>query len=104
MPTNTVKVDRTTKWGNPFKAGGDFPGMPGYKIKNRKHAFSVYLGFAPQQKNLVEAARKELKGKNLACWCPKDNPYEDICHAAILLKIANDWPLHGLMGDGKEKA
>ena len=27
----------------------------------------------------------ELRGKNLACWCPLDAP----CHADVLLKIAN---------------
>jgi hypothetical protein len=30
-------------------------------------------------------ARRDLKGKNLACWCPLDQP----CHADILLRIAN---------------
>lgn len=34
---------------------------------------------------LKEDARKELKGKNLACFCPLDEP----CHADVLLKIAN---------------
>lgn len=39
---------------------------------------------------LVAAARAELKGKNLACWCPAPEPYEhDCCHASVLLKIAN---------------
>lgn len=27
----------------------------------------------------------ELRGKNLACWCPLDRP----CHADILLELAN---------------
>jgi hypothetical protein len=27
----------------------------------------------------------ELRGKNLACWCPLDQP----CHADVLLEIAN---------------
>jgi hypothetical protein len=29
--------------------------------------------------------RRELKGKNLACWCPLDGP----CHADVLLRVAN---------------
>lgn len=29
--------------------------------------------------------RMLLRGKNLACWCPLDEP----CHADILLRIAN---------------
>lgn len=33
----------------------------------------------------TEAIRYELRGKNLACWCPLDAD----CHADILLDIAN---------------
>lgn len=29
--------------------------------------------------------RRELAGKNLACWCPLDQP----CHADVLLELAN---------------
>ena len=28
---------------------------------------------------------RELRGKDLACWCPLDKP----CHADVLLEIAN---------------
>jgi hypothetical protein len=31
--------------------------------------------------------REHLKGKNLACWCPLNS----LCHADILLCIANGW-------------
>ena len=27
----------------------------------------------------------DLRGKNLACWCPLDAP----CHADVLLRLAN---------------
>ena len=90
MPPNTVKVDRTTKWGNPFvvgKSGGAF--SP--KVQNRRHAWQLYGSIAGDNAKLVADARAELKGKNLACWCPlPTEPYEpDCCHAAVLLKIAN---------------
>lgn len=88
MPPNTVKVDRTTKWGNPFVVGE--PGGPfTKKVKDRRHAYLLYKSLASDEKKLVAAAREELRGKNLACWCPKDDPYEDCCHAAVLLEIAN---------------
>ena len=85
-----VKVDRTTKWGNPFvvgKPGGAYSAM----VVDRRHAYLLFLGAAPFNETLVKAARAELRGKNLACWCPFDgnNPFEDVCHAAVLLKIAN---------------
>lgn len=88
MPPNTVKVDRTTPWGNPFivgKPGGAYTA----KVVDRRHAYLLFKSIAAANEKLVEAARRELRGKNLACWCPKGNPYEDCCHAAVLLEIAN---------------
>jgi hypothetical protein len=32
---------------------------------------------------MVKKHRHELKGKNLACWCPLDAP----CHADALLNL-----------------
>jgi hypothetical protein len=86
MPDNTVKVDRTTEWGNPFKVSTTFMGI---RVADQRHAFVLYRSFAAQQPKLVEKARAELRGKNLACWCKQDDPYEDACHAAVLLQIAN---------------
>ena len=33
----------------------------------------------------VQDARHELRGRELACWCPLDQP----CHADVLLEVAN---------------
>lgn len=33
----------------------------------------------------VDDAKRELRGKDLACWCPLDHP----CHADVLLEVAN---------------
>lgn len=38
----------------------------------------------PHRKKLI-AALPKLRGKNLACWCPLDQP----CHADVLLELAN---------------
>lgn len=38
-------------------------------------------GLAPSHAEIKSA----LRGKNLACWCPLDQP----CHADVLLEIAN---------------
>lgn len=32
----------------------------------------------------MASAKRELRGKNLACWCPLGKP----CHADVLLEIA----------------
>ena len=86
IPENTVKVDRTTKWGNPYLGGQDGD-------ENRSHLvelFRLYLEGQPEGRQLAQDARKELRGRNLACWCPLPTPGErDVCHAAVLLEIAN---------------
>lgn len=88
MPDNTVKVDRTTKWGNPFVVGKP-GGMYTAKVMDRRHAYLLFKSVAVDNEKLIADARAELRGKNLACWCPKTDPYEDCCHAAVLLEIAN---------------
>ena len=89
MPPNTVKVDRSTPWGNPFivgKAGGVYTA----KVLDRRHAWQIFKSVAFDNEKLVAAAKEKLRGKNLACWCPLPEAYEhDECHAAVLLEIAN---------------
>ena len=86
MPENAVYVGRGTKWGNPFKIGARNP--YGTITKDQRHAFMLYVGFAPLNETLIAAARAELRGKNLACWCP-ETPGERTCHADVLLELAN---------------
>ena len=92
MPPNTVKVDRATKWGNPFVPGKPAPFGPtkGATVADKRHAFVLYRSLAPLNAKLIAEARAELAGKNLACWCVRDDPYEDACHAAVLLELANE--------------
>lgn len=90
MPENTVYVGRPTKWGNPFvvgKPGGAYTA----KVMNQRHAWQLFRSVALDNERLIEAARAELRGKNLACFCPlPTQPYEpDCCHAAVLLELAN---------------
>jgi hypothetical protein len=85
MPPNTVKVDRTTKWGNPFIPGKPSAYSGGRKVQDKRHAFVLFRAVAPDNEALVKAAREELRGKNLACWC---GPHDD-CHADVLLELAN---------------
>jgi hypothetical protein len=92
MPADAVKVDRTTKWGNPFtiadvRESGVFGSMTmlrGICVSKFRAALSHNLPFS------IEDAQRELRGKDLCCWCPLPEPGEpDICHAAVLLEIAN---------------
>ena len=99
MPPNTVKVDRSTKWGNPFVPGK--PYTAGRIVQDKRHAFVLYRAVAPDNAALVKAAREELRGKNLACWCPIDGYAPDgCCHADVLLEIANAPIADGARGEG----
>lgn len=51
------------------------------------HAASVarYRAYLDATPELKAAARDELRGKDLVCWCAPDLP----CHADVLLAVAN---------------
>lgn len=107
MPPNTVKVDRTTKWGNPFVAkewiprddwrfevmeqyarimhpGLTFTGLSRVRVGNRAEALALFDFSLSQSIELLHVV-PELRGKNLACWCKPGEP----CHADVLMEIAN---------------
>ncbi|TIO63051.1 MAG: DUF4326 domain-containing protein [Mesorhizobium sp.] len=87
MPENTVSVARPTKWGNPYRVGA-IDARTG-EIMDADTAVERFLAKVLRQGREAEI-RRELRGKNLACWCKPGEP----CHADVLLKIAND-PSHG---------
>lgn len=91
MPENTVKVDRTTKWGNPFIPGKPSAMAGGRLVEDKRHAYVLYRATAPDNEALVKAAQAELRGKNLACWCPvlPYSEHDGCCHADVLLQLAN---------------
>lgn len=113
MPEDTVKVDRATKWGNPWRTwrdpyakggarwmvsrGGEHyqVGEPNTRYAAAALAVQLYredlLRAGSHHHRLVDpvATRtdvmKALRGKHLACWCKLGTP----CHADVLLEIAN---------------
>ncbi|MBX3502838.1 MAG: DUF4326 domain-containing protein [Alphaproteobacteria bacterium] len=107
MPPNTVVVDRSSGFGNPFsitKGTSTHMGVttetwcigtwsgPGMWFRDtpaeaRELAVSAYRAWInhPAQSNLRDKARLALAGKNLACWCKPG----DACHADVLLELAN---------------
>lgn len=74
-PENTVIVTRPYKWGNPYKVG---------EHGTNEECVELFIKHFIE-KGLLEKAIKELRGKNLACWC---HPWET-CHADYLLKVVN---------------
>lgn len=93
MPANTVKVDRSTRWGNPDRA--EVIGATLAVEMFRRRLAPGGFGLGPIQAILTaKDVRRELRGKNLACWCALGAP----CHADVLLEIANAGmaPLEGV--------
>lgn len=74
MPENTVYVGRPTCYGNPFVVGD--------KGMTAEDCVNLYEVIAKKYSSTI---KKDLQGKNLACWCQLDKP----CHADVLLEIAN---------------
>lgn len=106
MPPNTVYVGRPTKFGNPWTPVGywnaGYSGDHSVAVQACVENFrawmtrtrSAWSGDVPTGpiKELGSPMIyheppdvSELRGKNLACWCPLDQP----CHADVLLEIAN---------------
>lgn len=92
MPEGAVNVTRPADWCNQFRVGSSVR-MNGFNGPNvyvdRELAVDLFrawvrgMGFEAQ-------IREELAGKNLVCWCALPAPGEpDLCHAAVLLAIAN---------------
>jgi hypothetical protein len=75
MPEGAVYVGRPTRFGNPF----------GVDEHGRGRAIELYRAHLANRPDLIEAARTELRGRDLACWCPSGAA----CHADVLLEIAN---------------
>jgi hypothetical protein len=101
MPSNTVKVDRATKWGNPWRVVqmGKFLDTGGIAWAGR-HDHEVNYPMLRTERDASQRAVTEfrcfveggrwhdlapLRGKNLACWCKAGSP----CHADVLLELAN---------------
>jgi hypothetical protein len=95
MPKNTVKVDRSTKWGNPFIVGKQ--GNAAYclhlygMLLRGYHCLSAGMACSRRQETAAKALLSQapryaaLRGKNLACWCKVGEP----CHGDLLLLVAN---------------
>ena len=90
MPENTVKVDRTTRWGNPFSVGDRVQSDPSQPVAvcfSQAEAVQAFRDLITADVMAAFRAKifTELRGKNLACWCKPGDP----CHADVLLELAN---------------
>jgi len=83
-----VYVGRPGPWGNPFTVA-EF-GTAAVAVARFEQHLRVRRNPFPGWTDLIEypaddEIRRALAGRDLACWCPLDQP----CHADVLLKLAN---------------
>ena len=85
MPANTVYVGRPTIWGNRYTVNGFYLAVyAGTPLTQAKQSCVDWFE-SKASDEFKDLCKVELRGKNLACWCPLDQP----CHADVLLSIAN---------------
>lgn len=93
---DAVIVARGHEWGNPYPVGAEMmtckygvSDLPPIVI-TRELAVALFRAWLLDRfgVGIYEHIRRELGGKDLACWCPLDQP----CHADLLLEIANPAP------------
>jgi hypothetical protein len=90
LPAGAVVVARPTRWGNPYRvapateAGGvKLPEVTAETaVRLYRKAIEARIAAHP---SVLEEIRRELGGRDLACWCRPGRP----CHADVLLELAN---------------
>jgi hypothetical protein len=98
LPANAMKVDRATRFGNPYRIGEPMDmkiarrwgwniSPAGQKLvcKDAAEAVARFCHCLRWDEAIHPYVREQLGGRNLACWCALDVP----CHADILLRISN---------------
>lgn len=95
MPENTVYVGRPGRHGNRFSAGQRHL-VHGW-LMSHQEAVDLHREWcmAPEQTIYRQRVVRELRGRNVACWC---DIYTS-CHGDTLLEIANA-PLRCAAVDG----
>jgi hypothetical protein len=103
MPAGAVYVGRPTRWGNPFT----FPFVPvdlsiqlysnavrgiwdtkpvvTFSDESLQAVYDAWRNWMSRHDGHPTEAAWDLRDKDLACWCPLDQP----CHADVLLALAN---------------
>jgi hypothetical protein len=83
MPEGAKYVGRPSRYGNPFQVPG--PATRTGRLLAKGYYQLRLLEAIETVPAMLDEIRAELAGRDLACWCPLDQP----CHADVLLAIAN---------------
>jgi hypothetical protein len=76
LPPGAIACARPGPWGNPFIL---------LREERRERVVGLYRLSLVRRPALLARARRELRGHDLACWCPLDVP----CHVDVLLELVN---------------
>ena len=79
-----IRVTRPSIFSNPFSHLPDAKHVK-FQVRTREEALDKYEAWIQTQPQLIEEAKRQLRGKVLGCWCLPDR-----CHAQVLAKIVND--------------
>lgn len=93
MPPNSVKCDRTTKFGNPFMVAdyGQPEAVASFRTLMTCEEVDIQARWPERAGELMAWRRRILEnldaltGSDLGCWCRLDQP----CHVEVLLDLAN---------------
>ena len=88
MPEGAAYVGRPSRWGNRWIVGDTLYvlGIPdGTVVRDAAHAAELFRARLAMNPAQHKGIRDALRGRDLCCWCPLDQP----CHADVLLEIAN---------------
>lgn len=80
MPEGAVYVGRPSRWGNPYTIAEQ--GWPLLAVQQFRYDL---LGQQTRDPLAFAAWLEPLRGHDLACWCPLDQP----CHTDVLLDLVN---------------
>ncbi|QJA43122.1 hypothetical protein [Phaeobacter phage MD18] len=75
VPAHAIYVGRGSPFGNPFRIVNG----------RRDKAIMKFREWLLTQPDLIEKVKRELRGKDLVCYCAPS-----FCHAEILMEIANE--------------
>lgn len=74
-PSDAVYIGRGSEWGNPFIIGQD---------GTRDDVIALYQEMVEGSPDLRARIKRELRGKDLVCFCKPA-----ACHGDIILAVAN---------------
>jgi len=97
LPTGAKNVARPSRWGNPFVVGQR-------PVRDAASAVDWHAWWLSVHPEAVRAAKRELAGRILACWCPLYYPdgTRYPCHADNWLMVANDMTMEEIIANEKE--